>query len=76
MIELESLKVLADLGSAGAVIIIAIVFIRYIKSRDEMAQKKDQEWRKIMTNHISEEIKAFTYLTNAINKVVEDHKHE
>ncbi len=65
--EGDILPLVADLGSAGAVLAMGWIFIKYIKTRDEASAKKDDEWLKIMSNHMSEEIRAFTHLSEKID---------
>jgi len=72
--EADLLKTLADLGGAGVSIIMAVIFIKYIQGRDKASELKDKEWQMIMGNHMSEEIKAFTALTEKINDLREDIK--
>ena len=65
--ETELLQLLGDGAVSTAVVVIVVIFMRYIKERDK-------QFTEIIGDHMNEEIRAFTQLVEIIKVMRDDIK--
>ena len=67
--ELDYIKLLTESIVGVSVVVTVVLFIRYIRTRDVVAKEQQDQFLKIVSNHMDHEVIAFTELTAAIRTI-------